>query len=90
LYATVAYFDVGNTNCVSYRSMAIRLGQILVDTKRLNVVNAEQTFRDESHLFLEIGPVSYRGDVVFYYSLCNSWVDMNYKEKKWPQQLLHW
>jgi len=45
--------------------MAIRLGQILVDTKRLNVVNAEQTFRDENHLFLEIGPVSYYGDVVF-------------------------
>ena len=38
--------------------MAVRLGQTLVDTKRLTVVNADQIFRDESHLFLEVGPVS--------------------------------
>ena len=48
-----------------YRDIATRLGQVLVDTKRLNIVNADQTFRDESHLFLEIGPVSYLVCVVF-------------------------
>ena len=37
----------------------MKLGQTLVDTKRLTVVNADQVFRDESHLFLEIGPVSH-------------------------------
>lgn len=62
--------------------MAVRLGQILVDTKRLIVVNADQTFRDEGHLFLEIGPVSYYGDVVFKYNCLCSWVDTNCKEKK--------
>ena len=31
-----------------------------MDTKRLTVANAEQMFRDEGHLFLEIGPVSYQ------------------------------
>ena len=41
-----------------YREMAVRLGQTLIDTKRLTVVNAEQVFRDEGHLFLEIGAVS--------------------------------
>ena len=43
---------------IHYREMAVRLGQTLIDTKRLIVVNADQVFRDESHLFLEIGPVS--------------------------------
>ncbi|XP_065919768.1 1-phosphatidylinositol 3-phosphate 5-kinase-like isoform X3 [Dysidea avara] len=41
----------------SSRGIATRLGQVLVDTKRLNIVNADQTFRDESHVFLEIGPL---------------------------------
>ncbi len=34
--------------------MAIRVGQALVDTKRLNIVTADPYFREDVNLFLEL------------------------------------
>ncbi len=33
----------------------MRVGQALVDTKRLNIVSADPYFRDDPNLFLELG-----------------------------------
>jgi hypothetical protein len=42
------------------RDVAIRVGQTLVDTNRLKIISAiEPSFRDESHLYLELGGDAY-------------------------------
>ncbi len=38
-----------------YREVAVRVGQALVDSKRLNIVSADPYFRDDPNLFLELG-----------------------------------
>lgn len=39
-----------------HRDVAIRVGQTLVDTNRLKIVSSiEAQFRDETHLYLELG-----------------------------------
>lgn len=37
-----------------HREVAIRVGQALVDTKRLNIVTTDPYFRDDANLFLEL------------------------------------
>ena len=45
---------------LAYRDVAIRVGQTLVDTNRLKVVSSiESRFRDEVHLYLELGGDAY-------------------------------
>ncbi len=38
----------------THREVAIRVGQALVDTKRLNIVTTDPYFRDDANLFLEL------------------------------------
>ena len=53
-YHPYLYYTTVHT--LDHRDVAIRVGQTLVDTNRLKIVSSpESQFRDEIHLYLELG-----------------------------------